>query len=264
VRESGGFAIAVADDTITAAIDEVARAEGVLLCPEGAATYAALKQGLADGRIRREERAMLFNCATGLKYPLPPSDRTLDRLKPIPFAALGEKATTANRSTIVEHRRAWSWRSKPRLELGVKRIGARKDIAEVRDHDVLGALVPEQRCQGMDVVRRAVQRGHAPGGRRAERGLDAETLLRLGDERVVAAGEAGAHLAERARARLRRDAIEHAARGFALGRAPFGRARRDQVRLRAQDHAVVEHLEAIGGERCARGRDVDDELGGAR
>ena len=45
VRESGGFAIAVADDAITAAIDEVARAEGLLLCPEGAATYAALKQG---------------------------------------------------------------------------------------------------------------------------------------------------------------------------------------------------------------------------
>jgi len=88
VRESGGFAIAVADDAITAAVDEVARAEGVLLCPEGAATYAALKQGLADGRIRREERAMLFNCATGLKYPLPPAHRTLDRLKPIDFAAL--------------------------------------------------------------------------------------------------------------------------------------------------------------------------------
>src|SRR5262249_27255107 len=82
VRESGGFAVAVADDVITAAIDEVARVEGVLLCPEGAATYAALKQGLADGRIRREERAMLFNCATGLKYPLPPADRRMDRLRP--------------------------------------------------------------------------------------------------------------------------------------------------------------------------------------
>jgi threonine synthase len=88
VRESGGFAIAVPDDTITAAIDEVAREEGVLLCPEGAATYAALKQGLGDGRIRRDERAMLFNCATGLKYPLPPSHRALDRSKPIDFAAL--------------------------------------------------------------------------------------------------------------------------------------------------------------------------------
>jgi threonine synthase len=88
VRESGGFAIAVPDDAITAAIDEVARTEGFLLCPEGAATYAALKQALADGRIRRDERAVLFNCATGLKYPLPPARKTLDRHKPIDFAAL--------------------------------------------------------------------------------------------------------------------------------------------------------------------------------
>jgi threonine synthase len=88
VRDSGGFAIAVPDDAISAAIDEVARAEGFLLCPEGAATYAALKQALADGRIRRDERAVLFNCATGLKYPLPPARRTLDRHQPIDFTAL--------------------------------------------------------------------------------------------------------------------------------------------------------------------------------
>ena len=88
VRESGGFAVAVADDAISAALDEVAREEGFLMCPEGAATYAALKQGLLDGRIRRDERAVLFNCATGLKYPLPPMHRTLDRFKPIDFAAL--------------------------------------------------------------------------------------------------------------------------------------------------------------------------------
>jgi threonine synthase len=88
VRESGGFAVAVGDEAISAAIEEVARAEGLLLCPEGAATYAALKQGLADGRIGRGEQAVLFNCATGLKYPLPPSERTLDRTRPIDFAAL--------------------------------------------------------------------------------------------------------------------------------------------------------------------------------
>jgi threonine synthase len=88
VRESGGFAIAVSDEAITAALDEVARAEGLLLCPEGAATYAALKQGLADGRIGRHEEALLFNCATGLKYPLPPVHDTIDRTKPIDFAAL--------------------------------------------------------------------------------------------------------------------------------------------------------------------------------
>jgi len=88
VRESGGFAIAVPDEAIAAALDEVAREEGFLLCPEAAATYAAYTQALADGRIRRDERAVLFNCATGLKYPLPPVHRTLDRHKPIDFAAL--------------------------------------------------------------------------------------------------------------------------------------------------------------------------------
>ncbi len=88
VRESGGFAIAVSDDAIAAALDEAAREEGFLMCPEGAATYAAYKQSLADGRVKRTEQAVLFNCATGLKYPLPPIRRTLDRHKPIDFAAL--------------------------------------------------------------------------------------------------------------------------------------------------------------------------------
>jgi threonine synthase len=88
VRESGGFAIAVEDAAITAALDEVAREEGLLMCPEGAATFAAYKQGLADGRIGRREQAVLFNCATGLKYPLPSVRRTLDRTKPIDFATL--------------------------------------------------------------------------------------------------------------------------------------------------------------------------------
>lgn len=88
VRESNGFAIAVTDDAITQALDEMAREEGLLLCPEGAATYAAYKQSLADGRIAKTERAVLFNCASGLKYPLPPARRTLDRHKPIDFASL--------------------------------------------------------------------------------------------------------------------------------------------------------------------------------
>jgi threonine synthase len=88
VRESGGFAIAVSDDTIMAGLEEVAREEGFLMCPEGAATYAAYKQSLANGRISRNESAVLFNCATGLKYPLPPIKRTLDRHKPIDYAAL--------------------------------------------------------------------------------------------------------------------------------------------------------------------------------
>src|SRR5436189_3301885 len=88
VRASGGFAIAVDDAAIMAAQHEVARREGLLLCPEGAATYAAYTQSLADGRVGRSERVVLFNCATGLKYPMPKVARTLDRTKPIDFAKL--------------------------------------------------------------------------------------------------------------------------------------------------------------------------------
>jgi threonine synthase len=88
VRESRGFAIAVTDAAISAALDEMAREEGFLLCPEGAATYAAYKQSLADGRVTRTDQVVLFNCASGLKYPLPPARRTLDRHKPIDFASL--------------------------------------------------------------------------------------------------------------------------------------------------------------------------------
>ncbi len=89
VRESGGFAIAVDDAAIEAARAEVAAAEGLLLCPEGAATYAAYKQALADGRIGRGEQAVLFNCASGLKYDMPEAGRRLDVSRPVDYAALG-------------------------------------------------------------------------------------------------------------------------------------------------------------------------------
>ncbi len=77
VRDSGGFAIAVGDDAIAAAWREVAAAEGLLLCPETAATYAAYKSALADGRVGPGERVVLFNCASGLKYPMPEAGVTL-------------------------------------------------------------------------------------------------------------------------------------------------------------------------------------------
>ena len=88
VRDSGGFAIAVSDDAIEAARADVAAQEGILLCPEGAATFAAYEQALATGRVRPDESAVLFNCASGLKYPMPPVERRLDRHRPIDFSAL--------------------------------------------------------------------------------------------------------------------------------------------------------------------------------
>ncbi len=75
LHQSGGFAIAVDDSDIEAARDEVARHEGLLMCPEGAATVAALRQALADARLEPDARIVLFNTASALKYPLPAYDR---------------------------------------------------------------------------------------------------------------------------------------------------------------------------------------------
>ena len=88
VRESNGLATAVDDGAIVAARDEVAHREGFLMCPEGAATYAAYKKELADGRISPDESAVLFNCASGLKYELPAADRSLDHTQPVDYAEL--------------------------------------------------------------------------------------------------------------------------------------------------------------------------------
>jgi len=78
VRESNGFAVAVSDEDINMAHQECAKKEGILLCPEGAATLAALKQEIGTGRIKSDESVMLFNCATGLKYPMQSVHHNID------------------------------------------------------------------------------------------------------------------------------------------------------------------------------------------
>ena len=88
VRESGGFAIAVDDAAIEEAQAEMAQVEGLLLSPEGAATYAAWRVALASGQVGRGERAVLFNCASGLKYPMPPAGRRVDCGRPLDYEAL--------------------------------------------------------------------------------------------------------------------------------------------------------------------------------
>ena len=85
VRESDGFAVAVSDEAINEAHQECAKEEGILLCPEGAATLAALKQELASGRIKSDEQVMLFNCATGLKYPMQSQHHTIDLTQMIDY-----------------------------------------------------------------------------------------------------------------------------------------------------------------------------------
>ncbi len=85
VRESGGFAMAVSDDEIIAAQREMGRIEGLLVCPEGAAAYAAYARAREKGLIGRDERAVIFNCATGLKYDLTAETQSIDRHAPIDY-----------------------------------------------------------------------------------------------------------------------------------------------------------------------------------
>jgi threonine synthase len=99
VRDSGGFASAVSDDAIAEAWREVAAEEGLLLCPEGAATYAAYKQALAEGRVGPGERVVLFNCASGLKYPMPEAGMPLKLGSPIDWQKLTGAAPTSTGPT---------------------------------------------------------------------------------------------------------------------------------------------------------------------
>jgi threonine synthase len=68
IYESQGTAIAVSDESILAAQKQLASLEGIFAAPEGAATLAALKALVEQGWLHSEERIVLFNTGSGLKY----------------------------------------------------------------------------------------------------------------------------------------------------------------------------------------------------
>ena len=70
IYESNGSAIAVDDSAVITKRNELAN-KGIMLCPEGAATALALDHAIQSGEVKPEEKVVLFNCATGLKYPMP-------------------------------------------------------------------------------------------------------------------------------------------------------------------------------------------------
>ena len=70
IYESNGSAIAVDDSAVITKRNDLA-SKGVMLCPEGAATALALDHAMQNGEVKPEEEVVLFNCATGLKYPMP-------------------------------------------------------------------------------------------------------------------------------------------------------------------------------------------------
>jgi threonine synthase len=68
LRESKGTAVEVSDDEITVAQQDMGQNEGIFAAPEGAATYASLKKLVAASWVQPDERIVLFNTGTGMKY----------------------------------------------------------------------------------------------------------------------------------------------------------------------------------------------------
>jgi threonine synthase len=68
LRDSGGAAVAVTDEELIAATKEIGSAEGVFCAPEGAACLPALRKLIESGQISKDERVVLFNTGSGVKY----------------------------------------------------------------------------------------------------------------------------------------------------------------------------------------------------
>ncbi|MDQ7783588.1 MAG: threonine synthase [Desulfomonilaceae bacterium] len=88
IRETNGTAIAVPDDEILLAQRELAEKEGIIAAPEGAATLAALKKALDRKDVDKDERVLLFNTGSGLKYPMNTTLSRIDKDKPVDYAAM--------------------------------------------------------------------------------------------------------------------------------------------------------------------------------
>ena len=65
---AGGVAVSVSEREIAPAMGRATAMEGVAICPETAACVVAAEQLVRDGWLRGDERVVLFNTASGIKY----------------------------------------------------------------------------------------------------------------------------------------------------------------------------------------------------
>jgi len=84
VRQSGGLVLDFDDQQILTSLLDWARHEGLFLSPEGAAATAAYDDLIARGWLSPEDRVVIFNTGSGLKY----ADVTADAM----HLALPERA----------------------------------------------------------------------------------------------------------------------------------------------------------------------------
>jgi threonine synthase len=68
IHESGGAVETVTEGEILASVKKLASSEGLLLAPEGAALFPALKKLLDKQLIKPDERVLLLNTGSGYKY----------------------------------------------------------------------------------------------------------------------------------------------------------------------------------------------------
>jgi threonine synthase len=68
IYETGGTALAVEDSEMLDAMYELAGAEGIIACPEGAATLVGLKRLVGQGFLGSDDTVVLLNTGSGYKY----------------------------------------------------------------------------------------------------------------------------------------------------------------------------------------------------
>jgi len=68
VRESGGTAIAISDESLIDSGIRLSEEEGIFAAPEGAACVAAAERLIADGFLKPDDQIVLYNTGSGLKY----------------------------------------------------------------------------------------------------------------------------------------------------------------------------------------------------
>ena len=90
IRQSDGCALAVEDEHIISTRNMISKEDGLLLCPEGAATAAGYQIALEKKIIKADEKVVLFNCASGLKYPMPDSNKIINKDSTIIYSQFNE------------------------------------------------------------------------------------------------------------------------------------------------------------------------------
>jgi threonine synthase len=68
IRETGGTAIAIGEHELYEQMPVLAAASGIDVCPEGGAAWAAYRRLRETSWIDPDERVVVFNTGTGLKY----------------------------------------------------------------------------------------------------------------------------------------------------------------------------------------------------